>query len=207
MSKKVKKKQATLFQLKGVLVVKDFNQAKNFLLSETSSDEDKIKALKHLLQKYKFLQKSIGQFFQISDFYENHVLLPGRSILEENKVLCNQIGEIAKEDPLSEVSKLANELRRVWKKHHKKLCKIKSEYELQREKGLEILCRRLPQIPVENRKIIDEIIDDQNDQKSSLYYKKRLQTILKKVVFRVDLHENLKNADNRDQIEDILTGL
>lgn len=184
MSKKVKKKQATLFQLKGVLVVKDFNQAKNFLLSETSSDEDKKKALKHLLQK-----------------------LPGRSVLDENKVLCNQIGEIAKEDPLSEISKLANELRRVWKKHHKKLCKIKSEYEMQRDKGLEILSRRLPQIPVENRKIIDEIIADQNDQKSSLYYKKRLQTILKKVVFRTDLHENLKNADNREQIEDILTGL
>jgi len=184
MSKKAKKKQATLFQLKGVLVVKDFNQAKNFLLSDTSSDEDKIKALKHLLQK-----------------------LPGRSVLEENKCLCIKITEIAKEDPLSEISKLANELRRAWKKHHKKLSKIKSEYELQREKGLDILSRRLPQIPEQNRRIMDEIIDDQNDQNSSLFYKKRLQTILKKVVFRIDLHENLKNADNKEKIEDILTGI
>jgi len=51
MSKKVKKKQATLFQLKGVLVVKDFNQAKNFLLSETSSDEDKKKSFETLASK------------------------------------------------------------------------------------------------------------------------------------------------------------
>ena len=128
-------------------------------------------------------------------------------MLDENKFLCNKITELAKEDPLSEVSKLANELRRAWKKHHKKLAKIKSDYELQREKGLEILSRRLPQIPEQNRRIIDEIINDQNDQKSSLYYKKRLQTILKKVVFRIDLHENLKTADNRKKIEEVLTGI
>lgn len=184
MSKKVKKKQATLFQLKGVLVVKDFNDAKKCLLDDSSSTSDQIKSLKHLLQK-----------------------LPGRTVLEENRELCTKIFTLSKSDPPTEVSKLAKDLKKLWRSHHKKLSKIKTDYEIQRDKGFEILTRRLPQIPMKTHKIIDQIIHDQNDQKSPLFYKKRVQTILKKVIFRIDLHEKLKNADSKSSVQEILAGI
>ena len=125
------KKQPTIFQLKGVVVLSEFDKASKVILDENSSDRKILQALKIFNSKK-----------------------PTRDWFDNNDNVCKRISVISKKSENEAVKKLAKELKTNWKAHHSQLNRRTDEYQKMREKSKKMMADKLPSI---KRVKIDEI--------------------------------------------------
>ena len=120
-------KQATIFDLKGVIIISEFEKATKTILNKDSSDHEIKVALETFNRKN-----------------------PSKDWFDKNKKVTLRIGELSRSENTHKYSESvrlkALELKKNWKKHYKSLDRIKNEYNKLREQGKKMMSDKLKDV-------------------------------------------------------------
>lgn len=211
-------KQPTIFQLKGVIIIKDFEEASKIVLNPKSNNNQLIKALQIFDKK-----------------------LPSREWLNNNKNITLKIGQISRDADHEKYSKsvheLANSIKISWKNHYKSLENYKQDYEKLRSKSKKLLAQKLPnfhkdkidEIELYLHEIVTQNRSSRADTGSAscnsasgsksppkspnfgtsvqLKYKSKVKNLLNKLIFNKEKRDKIESTGTRKELAKILKKL